>query len=44
VNGGLVLAIQQHSSTGFEANNVIARLNRFAPQQQLDLLNFLRWF
>jgi len=41
-NGGLVNAIQQHSSSGSEANTVISLFNRLSPQQQQDLLNFLR--
>jgi CxxC motif-containing protein (DUF1111 family) len=41
-NGGLVHAIQQHSSQGSEANRVISIYNRLSPQAQQDLLNFLR--
>jgi CxxC motif-containing protein (DUF1111 family) len=41
-NGGLVNAIQQHASNGSEANAVINLYNRLSPQQQQDLLNFLR--
>jgi CxxC motif-containing protein (DUF1111 family) len=41
-NGGLVHAIQQHSSSGSEANRVISNYNRLSPQAQQDLLNFLR--
>lgn len=41
-NGGLVHAIQQHASNGSEANDVIQLFNRLNPQQQQDLLNFLR--
>jgi CxxC motif-containing protein (DUF1111 family) len=41
-NGGLVEAIQQHSSTGSEANAVIQLYNALTPQQQQNLLNFLR--
>jgi len=41
-NGGLVNAIQQHASQGSEANRVISNYNRLSPQQQQDLLNFLR--
>ena len=41
-NGGLVHAIQQHSSNGSEANNVISLFNHLSQQQQQDLLNFLR--
>ncbi len=38
----LVDAIRQHASDGSEANRVIHRFNRLSPQQQQDLLNFLR--
>jgi CxxC motif-containing protein (DUF1111 family) len=41
-NGGLVHAIQQHQSQGSEANHVINNFNHLSPQQQQDLLNFLR--
>jgi CxxC motif-containing protein (DUF1111 family) len=41
-NGGLVNAIQQHSSNGSEANAVISLYNHLSQQQQQDLLNFLR--
>ncbi len=41
-NGGLVNAIQQHASQGSEANRTISLFNRLSPQQQQDLLNFLR--
>ena len=41
-NGGLMNAIQQHSSSGSEANGVISLFNSLSPQQQQDLLNFLR--
>jgi len=41
-NGGLVNAIQEHSSQGSEANKVISNYNRLPPQAQQDLLNFLR--
>jgi CxxC motif-containing protein (DUF1111 family) len=41
-NGGLLNAIEAHSSSGSEANQVIALFNRLAAQQQQDLLNFLR--
>ncbi len=41
-NGGLVNAIQQHASNGSEANNVISLFNQLTPQQQQELLNFLR--
>ena len=35
-------AIQQHASNGSEANGVVTLFNRLSPQQQQDLLNFLR--
>jgi CxxC motif-containing protein (DUF1111 family) len=38
----LVDAIRQHASDGSEANQVIHRFHRLLPQQQQDLLNFLR--
>jgi CxxC motif-containing protein (DUF1111 family) len=39
----LLQAIQAHSSSGSEANGVIERFNnRLSPEQQQDLLNFLR--
>jgi CxxC motif-containing protein (DUF1111 family) len=38
----LIDAIQQHASDGSEANRVIYHFNRLPPQQQQDLLNFLR--
>jgi CxxC motif-containing protein (DUF1111 family) len=41
-NGGLMNAIQQHASNGSEANGVVTLFNRLSPQQQQDLLNFLR--
>jgi CxxC motif-containing protein (DUF1111 family) len=41
-NGGLVHAIQQHSSNGSEANSVINQFNSLTSQQKQDLLNFLR--
>jgi CxxC motif-containing protein (DUF1111 family) len=41
-NGGLVNAIQRHSSNGSEANNVISLFNQLTSQQQQELLNFLR--
>jgi CxxC motif-containing protein (DUF1111 family) len=41
-NGGLVQAIQQHSSNGSEANAVISMFNSLSTQQKQDLLNFLR--
>jgi len=42
-NGGLMKAIQEHSSTGSEANTVISRFNNLlTPSQKQDILNFLR--
>jgi CxxC motif-containing protein (DUF1111 family) len=41
-NGGLLNAIEQHASNGSEANTVINLYNRLSPEQQQDLLNFLR--
>jgi CxxC motif-containing protein (DUF1111 family) len=41
-NGGLVNAIQQHAGNGSEANNVISLFNHLSPQEQQNLLNFLR--
>jgi len=41
-NGGLVHAIQQHASSGSEANGVISNFNQLSTQQKQDLLNFLR--
>jgi CxxC motif-containing protein (DUF1111 family) len=41
-NGGLVHAIEQHSSSGSEANTVISNFNQLSTQQKQDLLNFLR--
>jgi len=38
----LLDAIQQHSSTGSEANGVIENFNNLTASQQQDLLNFLR--
>lgn len=38
----LVQAIQQHSSTGSEANTVISNFNALSTSQQQDMLNFLR--
>ena len=38
----LLDAIRQHASSGSEANGVIRNFNRLTPQQQQDLLNFLR--
>lgn len=41
-NGGLMTAIRAHASVGSEANQVISNFNQMTPQQQQDLLNFLR--
>jgi CxxC motif-containing protein (DUF1111 family) len=41
-NGGLMNAIQAHASKGSEANSVISLFNSLTPQQQQNLLNFLR--
>jgi CxxC motif-containing protein (DUF1111 family) len=41
-NGGLVNAIQQHASTGSEANTVISLYNQLFTQQKQELLYFLR--
>jgi CxxC motif-containing protein (DUF1111 family) len=38
----LVDAIHEHASPGSEANDVIENYNHLNPQQQQDLLNFLR--
>jgi CxxC motif-containing protein (DUF1111 family) len=38
----LVDAIKEHASSGSEANGVIQNFNHLNPQQQQDLLNFLR--
>src|ERR1700689_1514416 len=38
----LVDAIREHASQGSEANGVIRNFNRLSPQQQQNLLNFLR--
>jgi CxxC motif-containing protein (DUF1111 family) len=38
----LLNAIQQHASSGSEANSVIQNFKHLTPQQQQDLLNFLR--
>jgi hypothetical protein len=35
-------AIEAHTSSGSEANQVIAAFHKVTPQQQQDLLNFLR--
>jgi CxxC motif-containing protein (DUF1111 family) len=41
-NGGLLRAIQDHQGRGSEANQVISLFNQLSPQDQQDLLNFLR--
>jgi CxxC motif-containing protein (DUF1111 family) len=41
-NGGLLNAIQAHSSSGSEANRVINQFNNLSPNQKQELLNFLR--
>ena len=41
-NGGLLTAIQAHAGNGSEANNVTHLFQKLNPQQQQDLLNFLR--
>jgi CxxC motif-containing protein (DUF1111 family) len=41
-DGGLLEAIQAHSSQGSEANTVITLFNNLSNQQKQDLLNFLR--
>jgi CxxC motif-containing protein (DUF1111 family) len=38
----LLQAIEAHASQGSEANQVILNFNALSPQQQQDLLNFLR--
>jgi CxxC motif-containing protein (DUF1111 family) len=38
----LVDAIHQHAGRGSEANSVIRNFHQISPQQQQDLLNFLR--
>jgi CxxC motif-containing protein (DUF1111 family) len=41
-NGGLLNAIQAHSSSGSEANRVINQFNNLSTSQKQELLNFLR--
>jgi CxxC motif-containing protein (DUF1111 family) len=41
-NGGLVNAIQQHASSGSEANVVVFMFNSLSDDEKQDLLNFLR--
>jgi len=38
----LIAAIEQHASTGSEANTVIRNFNALSPTNQQDLINFLR--
>jgi CxxC motif-containing protein (DUF1111 family) len=38
----LIDAIKEHASSGSEANGVISNFKQLSPQQQQDLLNFLR--
>ena len=38
----LLDAIQQHASSGSEANGVIRNFHNLSPQQKQNLLNFLR--
>ena len=38
----LLDTIRQHASQGSEANGVIRNFHHLSPQQQQDLLNFLR--
>jgi CxxC motif-containing protein (DUF1111 family) len=41
-NGGLLRAIEDHQGHGSEANQVISLFNQLSPQNQQDLLNYLR--
>jgi CxxC motif-containing protein (DUF1111 family) len=41
-NGGLLTAIESHSSPGSEANAVISLFDALDDKQKQDLLNFLR--
>lgn len=41
-NGGLLTAIEAHSSSGSEAQGVISLFNQLSNQQKQDLLNYLR--
>jgi CxxC motif-containing protein (DUF1111 family) len=41
-NGGLLKAIEDHAGSGSEANSVISHFQQLTPQQQQELLNFLR--
>jgi CxxC motif-containing protein (DUF1111 family) len=38
----LLDALKEHASPGSEANGVISNFRQLSPQQQQDLLNFLR--
>jgi CxxC motif-containing protein (DUF1111 family) len=38
----LVEAVEAHKSRGSEANQVIERFNKLSPQEQQDIINFLR--
>ena len=38
----LVETIQQHTSSGSEANGVVSRYNHLSENEKQDLLNFLR--
>ena len=41
-NGGLLKAIEDHAGSGSEANSVVSHFQQLTPQQQQELLNFLR--
>jgi hypothetical protein len=41
-NGGLLMAINAHASSGSKVNQVINNFNQMTAQQRQDLLNFLR--
>jgi len=41
-NGGLLRAIEEHQGRDSEANRVIGLFNQLSPQDQQDLLNYLR--
>jgi CxxC motif-containing protein (DUF1111 family) len=41
-NGGLLTAIQDHASSGSEANGVVNPFQQLSDEQKQDLLNFLR--
>jgi CxxC motif-containing protein (DUF1111 family) len=40
--GNLVTAIQEHASSGSEANQVVRAFESLSASQQQDLVNFLR--